>query len=445
VRPADSHPDSQTLMDHCFMQRLGRRSLVLSLAGMTVGCLILTAMAMAQVSMSPVQSGHLQRIRELLRANGLTRAEVALDNRGRVELQGAYENEPEVDRAFSLAQTIVGVRWVSPVTPERIRVRAWMICLESLFAGRQCNTPVGRSAPSETSPDLPPGPPHRKYALIVGVGRFHDPSIQTLKYSAKDAADVYRYLVTPSGGNFPPAAVVLLEDASATRPAVVAALDRLKAQAGTDDLVFVYLSSHGTPPDKFGGVHLVTYDAVVKPREQVWQTSLSEDILRSFIQEVRAKRLIIVLDACYSNGAYARVPGFLPQGGKSLESDDQEGYGQSRLYMAQRLLGMKDLLSEAAPRPTSPSAIQRGWGKVLISASDAGERSWESDVLKNSVFTHYFLDGLVRTRGSVKAAFEYSRPLVRQQVQREHGYDMLQTPQVTPSRPEWDISVAPRG
>jgi hypothetical protein len=113
--------------------------------------------------------------------------------------------------------------------------------------------------------------------------------------------------------------------------------------------------------------------------------------------------------------------------------------------MAQRLLGMKDLVSEAPSGQTSPAAVRRGWGKVLISASDAGERSWESDVFKNSIFTHYFLDGLVRTQGSVKAAFEYARPLVRQQVQREKGSETVQTPQVTPSRPEWDISVAPRG
>jgi hypothetical protein len=442
MRPTASLPDTcKTPVGRCHT----RRALGLWLAGTAVGCLMLTAMAMAQVPRSPVQPRHLQAIRELLRDNGLTRAEVILDNRGRVELQGAYENEREVDRAFSLAQTIVGVRWVSPVTPERIRVRAWMSCLESLFAGRPCGTPVSRTPAGEASPDSSPGSIKEKYALIVGVGRFHEPGIQSLKYSAKDAADVYRYLISPAGGNFPPAAIVLLQDESATRPAMVAALERIKAKAGPDDLVFIYLSSHGTPPDKFGGVHLVTYDAVVKPRDQVWQTSLSEDVLRSFIQGVRAKRLIIILDACYSNGAYARVPGFLPQGGKSLESGEQEGYGQSRQYMAQRLLGMKDVVYEPSSGPEPPRAVRHGWGRVLISASDAGERSWESEILKNSIFTHYFLDGLVRHRGSVKAAFEYSRPLVRQQVQREQGYDTLQTPQVTPSRPEWDISVDSRG
>src|SRR5919108_341027 len=122
VRPAASYPDVCTAtIERCRTRWLGRWAFVSALAGTALGCLILAAMAMAQVSMSPIQPGHLQRIQELLRANGLARAEVAVDNRGRVELQGAYENEREVDQAFSLAQTVVGVRWVSPVTPERIR------------------------------------------------------------------------------------------------------------------------------------------------------------------------------------------------------------------------------------------------------------------------------------------------------------------------------------
>jgi hypothetical protein len=398
---------------------------------------------MAQTSRSPVQAEHLQQIHGLFRASGLTQARVAFDQRGRVELQGVYEDERAVDRAFSLAQTVVGVQWVSPVTPERIKVRAWMSCLENLFAGRQC----GSAAPVpalDTGPAASPGPVRGKHALVVGVGQFRDERIKPLQYPAKDAADVYQYLVNPSGGGFPRDNVVLLQDVRVTRTAVVDALERIKSRAGPDDLVFIYLSSHGTPPDKYGGVHVVTYDAVVKPRDQVWQTSVSEDVLRSFIQEVQARRLIVVLDACYANGAYARVPGFLPPGGKSLEADDHEGAGRSRRYMAQRLLGMKDLVYEPPSGSPPPTAARQGWGKVLISASDAGERSWESDQLRNSIFTHYFLEGLVRTQGSVKSAFEYARPLVREQVKREKGADIEQTPQVTPSRSEWDMTFTPR-
>jgi hypothetical protein len=391
--------------------------------------------ALAQVPATSVREEHLRRIHELFRANGLRQASVGLDTRGRVELQGAYENEPEVDRAFSLAQTVVGVRWVSPVTPQRIRVKQWMLDFQKLFGEP--------SADPGVRPDTPPGPIRRRYALVVGVGQFQDGRINALQYPAKDAEDVYKYLVSPSGGRFQPQDVILLRDTQVTQSAVVQALDYIKAQAGPDDLVVLYLSSHGTPPDKFGGVHIVTYDTVVKPREQVWQTSVNEDVLRSFIQEVQAKRLIIILDACYSNGAYARVPGFLPAGGKSLGSDEDEGYGRSRQYMAQRLLGMKDLA--VGPAPSSPAARRQGWGKVLISASDAGERSWELESLQNSVFTYYLLEGLSRHRGSVKAAFEYAKPLVLSKVQMERGGEIKQTPQVTSNRPEWDMSIADGG
>jgi hypothetical protein len=401
------------------------------------------AVAVAPAPRSPVQTEHLQKIQALFQAGGLKQASVALDSRGRVELKGAYEDEPEVARAFSLAQTVVGVQWVSPITPEQIKVRAWISSVESFFGARQPPPDTTVAAPETRAAD-PPGPVRAKYALLAGVGQFQDGHIRHLQYPAKDAADIYQYLVDPSGGNFPPENVVLLRDAQVTRSAVVEALDGIKAKAGPDDLVLVYLSSHGTPPDMYGGVHVVTYDAVVKPREKVWQTSVSEDILRSFIQGVRTKRLIIVLDACYSNGAYAKVPGFLPPGGKSLEADADEGAGRSQRYMAQRLLGMKDLTYEPPAAPASPKTVRQSWGKVLISASDAGERSWESDTLHNSIFTHYFLEGLVRTRGSVKAAFEYARPLVREQVKREKGTDIEQTPQVTPNRSEWDISFTTR-
>jgi len=109
----------------------------------------------------------------------------------------------------------------------------------------------------------------------------------------------------------------------------------------------------------------VTYDAEVKPRERIWETSLTEGILRDFIQNVRTKRLIVIMDACYSNGAYGQIAGFLPEGGKSLGAGWDEGYGRSQRDMAQRLLGAKELVL------TGPSP-PKGWAKILISASDAG-------------------------------------------------------------------------
>lgn len=410
---------------------------------LTVFLALLVAETKAQPALtrSPVAPVHLAQINQLFQTNGIRAGRAGIDRQGRVELQGQFENDREVDLAFSLAQTVVGVRWVSPVTPENIRVKAWEDCLGRLMAGEPCGGAPSAAPPSRgpAAGEVPPGPVANKYGLVVGVGRFRGP-ITPLQYANKDAYDVYSYLIDPAGGNFKRENVVLLRDENATRDNVVRALGEIQRLAREDDLVFVYFSSHGTPPDKFGGVHVVTHDSQVNPRERIWETSVNEAILRDFVQNIRTKRLVVLMDACYSNGAYQHVVGFLPPGGKSLEMAGDEGFGRSRRYMAQRLLGAKDLVvDEGSPRG---AGAPTGWGKVLISASDAGERSWESDQLRNSVFTRYLVDGLRNNRGNVKEAFDYAKPLVREQVKREKGADLEQNPQLTPNRRDWNMSIA---
>jgi hypothetical protein len=395
---------------------------------------------------TPITQTHVQRVNESFRGNGIRGGFVVLDRTGRLELQGLYENEREVDRAFSLAQTFVGVRWVSPVTPQNIKVKEWEECLSNILAGGRCG-PSGAPPPTTAqAPSLepPPGAIKNKYALVVGVGKFQN-GINGLQYANKDAFDFYSYLIDPSGGNIRRENVILLRDEYATSDNVKRGLDAIVQRAQEDDFVLLFFSSHGTPPDKFGGVHLVTYDTDVKPREKVWQTSINEGILREFVQNVRAKRMLVVLDACYSNGAYSKVAGFLPPGGKSLGVGDDEGYGRSRQEMAQRIFGAKDLVMEDTP--AAPKALTvtpgGGGGKVLISASDAGERSWESERLHNSVFTRFFIDGLRQQNGSVREAFDLAKVRTPQMVQQEKGPDITQNPQITANRRDWDIRLAP--
>lgn len=406
--------------------------------------LVQPALAQQLGGASLLTEAHLTEINRLFKANGISNGWVVRDRLGRVELQGVFEDERAVDQAFSLAQTVIGVRSVSPVTPAQIKVKAWEECLSRLLSGDRCgSTGFSVSTPARGN-ETPPGPVADKYALVVGVGQFKN-QIQPLQYASKDASDLYTYLVDPAGGNFKRQNVILLRNENATRETVTRALTEIQRRAQEDDLVILYFSSHGTPPDKFGGVHVVTYDSEVKPREKIWETSLTEGILRDFVQTVRAKRLIVVMDACYSNGAYGQIAGFLPQGGKSLDGGPDEGYGRSQRYMAQRLLGAKDLVvDEPAVRGpgTGSKEGSTGWGKVLISASDGGERSWESDQLRNSVFTRFFIDGLRRSGGAVKPAFEYAKPAVKQQVKREKGMDIEQNPQLTPNRRDWNISLA---
>jgi hypothetical protein len=155
------------------------------------------------------------------------------------------------------------------------------------------------------------------------------------------------------------------------------------------------------------------------------------------------------MDACYSNGAYQQIAGFLPPGGKSLGAGEDEGFGVSRQYMSKRLLGSKDIFVEdVSPQPARSASKSKGivtdtqWGKVLISASDAGERSWESDALRNGFFTRYYVNGLQQYSGKVKDSFTYAKPLVRDSVKKEKGEDIEQNPQIVTDRKEYNFNLS---
>ena len=342
----------------------------------------------------------------------------------------------QVDRAFSIAQTVVGVKWVSPVTPENIKVKEWERKLGSLFSRAAVLKPGVRG-------DGPVGPIRNRYALVVGVGKFKN-GITPLQYSVRDATLFYRFLLEQAA--FTKNSTYFLADQNATSSNVVKYLNGIRNAAQEDDLVVVYMSSHGTPPDKFGGVYIVTYDTEVNPRERVWHTSVAETALKDFVENLRARRLVMVLDTCYSNGAYRAIPGFLPPGGKSLGvGDENEGYGVSTAQGKTALRGQGHRPRGSAEEGSASSGksigSQESYGKVLISASSAGEKSWESDQLHNSVFTYYFVDGMKRYDGSVKDAFDYSKPRTTQRVQQEKGAEITQTPQAMATNDNWNMRV----
>jgi len=106
-----------------------------------------------------VTDSHIQQINGLFAQNGVGGGFVVLDSYGRIELKGQYEDEIQVDRAFSLAQTVVGVKWVSPVTPEDIKVKEWE---KRLGVSLQ----PGCGPEARCWGDGPVGPIRKRYALV---------------------------------------------------------------------------------------------------------------------------------------------------------------------------------------------------------------------------------------------------------------------------------------
>ncbi len=208
------------------------------------------------------------------------------------------------------------------------------------------------------------GPIRNKDALVVGIGTFKDPRIPKLRYTAKDASDFRDYLIDPKGGRFDPKRVEYLVDEDATREGILKALQRIFLRSQEQDLLVVYVSSHGSPREGALGLqgvgYIVTYDTAF---DNLFVDALEFQSFSEKVSLIQARRKVTFLDTCYSGQA-------LRSGAKNL---------------AITPLGVS---SETAKLFTSAE------GSYLITSSDSNEESWESDKLQNSFFTYYLLAAL---------------------------------------------------
>ncbi len=230
-----------------------------------------------------------------------------------------------------------------------------------------------------------------KWAVVVGISKFTNPALN-LRYPNKDARDFYNYLITDAG--FAKDHVLLLLDEQATRANVLSAIGGkwLPHCVLPDDLVMIYVSTHGSSPDaKVDGVnYIVAHDS---DPDDLYATGIAmQDLTRIIKGKVSSDRVVMLLDACHS-GTVA-----------------PEGKGLVR-----------------ATNLDADSVLQ-GCGQIVISSSEPGQVSWESKEYENSVFTRRLVEGL-KSKGkhtTIDDAFQYMKDQTQEEVTRDRG--SLQTP-----------------
>lgn len=266
-------------------------------------------------------------------------------------------------------------------------------------------------------PEPLPSYVREKYALVIGIGEFKDPAIPHLQFAAKDAEDLAAVLEDPRYGRFKPQNVTVLTNQRATRANILNALQDLFLKAQEDDLVFMYVSSHGSQKQTEKGLlgvgYIVTYDTMVK---NIWVDALDYEGFSQKAAVLRARRKVIFLDTCFSGQAST--------GSKALSI---EGVGVD---------------------PATARLFLSGEGTYVITSSKDNERSYESDALKNSYFTYYLMEALRRSEKeplSVKQVFDLVAHQVPAAVAREK--QSFQHPQIVPTEGPADvrIGVMPRG
>jgi tetratricopeptide (TPR) repeat protein len=219
-----------------------------------------------------------------------------------------------------------------------------------------------------------------KWALVIGVSKFKDPSMN-LRYSDKDALAFYNYLIKDA--HFRPDHVRLLLNEKATRENIMSQIgDKwLVRVTGPDDLVVIYFSGHGSPStlDQKGVNYLVAYNT---DKNSLFSTGINLKEFAGLVHDrVNSERVVMVMDACHSGAASAT------KGLTRIHNMDAE-------------------------------SVAQGTGQLVICSSEPSQVSWESERYPNGVFTHYLIEGL-KLKGPntpLGDAYEYMKNKVREEV-----------------------------
>ncbi|WP_075907280.1 caspase family protein [Actinomadura sp. CNU-125] len=199
-------------------------------------------------------------------------------------------------------------------------------------------------------------------ALVIAVADYPERADVLPEAVVNDARDIAAVLQDPGYCGFRPDRVRMLVNHQATLDAIRTELSDLASSAGPDDTVVIFFSGHGA---RFGAGSIKTSSLVpIDYRaDDLPGTTLQAAEFSETLRGIRARRLLVFLDACHSGGA-----GTL-KGGQSAQV--RPGFDEKSLQN-----------------------LAHGVGRVIIASSRASEASFLLPGARNSVFTDYLLQAL---------------------------------------------------
>jgi len=220
-----------------------------------------------------------------------------------------------------------------------------------------------------------------KLAVLVGINDY-DGTQNDLRYCVNDINDVYSALVNVYG--FSSSNIMVLTDSQATYANVLAALDWLAQNAGSDSTAVFYYSGHGSrsSSDRDGDGEKTDECIVTRELAFLW-----DGILASKFRNISSSKIWLGFDSCYSGGMADAV------------QDD----------------GLK------------------GIARVNTMACKANQLSGESSTIQHGYFTYLLVDqGILGGKAdsnrdgkvSIEEAFNYAQANIRQ-------YTRPQTPVIS--------------
>lgn len=205
-------------------------------------------------------------------------------------------------------------------------------------------------------------------ALVIGIAGYEEAGALP-NAVLNDARDFAAVLQSSEYCGFPAANVQVLLDDQATLSATRSGLAHLATFAKPDDTVVIFFSGHGGRL-RLGAAETTALIPVDYKRADPQATTLSEAELSAALAAIKAKRLLVLIDACHSGGAGV------------LKGDWDEDV---RLGLDEKSL----------------QQLAQGAGRVIIASSRASEKSLVLRGARNSVFTERLVEAL---KGSARTS-----------------------------------------
>jgi hypothetical protein len=212
----------------------------------------------------------------------------------------------------------------------------------------------------------------RIFALSIGVGTYVElPNLKCPAADAKGFSDVLQ-----SGSE--QTQTRLITDQQATKSAIIEGVKWLSANAGRDDTAMFFFSGHGgrQSSSKDAEAFLCPANASLSDHEK---TCITSQELNSLLSVTKSKRIIMLLDTCYSGGM-------------------RDG-------------NLRNLVVSGFEENDVNSMLD-GSGRVVLAACRPDQAAWELNGMANGLFSHYLLRALrgeaARADGSIWASNVFS-------------------------------------
>lgn len=216
-------------------------------------------------------------------------------------------------------------------------------------------------------------PQEKKDLYFVGLGlsNYKDPQ-NNLRYATKDMQDIYSYLMTTMSFENVYSFTAKNERVNSQ---VLDSITRFLSKAKAGDQVICYYAGHGMLDTASGNYYLSTYNWLTEKPEL---TGINIDALNSTVAASQARKKIMLIDACNSG-----LPdeGYHSYTGDTIVAVKARGFKKNKGQQ-------KDAVEFAF------NHFNHGNGVDIMAAAAGNEYAYETDSLKNGLFTYSLLTAL---------------------------------------------------